>query len=292
MRAKTLEEGALELIRRASCDLPPDVEEAIRGAYEREKKGSPAAGALSVILDNVELARKQSTPICQDTGTNIFHIDYGPEWSPDEIEKAIKAATRKASKKGYLRLNVVNPITGKNTGNNLGIENPQLHFHYGNRKSLKMSLMLKGGGSENVSTQYKLPDAGLKAGRDLDGVRRCVIDAVHKAQGKGCAPGVIAVGIGGDRGSSFGIAKEQLLRKLGKRSKVAELAELEEKLLDQLNSLSIGPMGFGGKTTVLDVLAGHAHRIPASYFVSVAYMCWACRRRTLTVQPDLSWKVR
>jgi fumarate hydratase class I len=291
MRAKTLQQAALELIRRASCDLPADVEEALQKAQKKEKKKSPAAGALSVILDNVALARNNSTPICQDTGTNIFHIWYGSEWTPTEIEKAIRAATKKASKKGYLRLNVVDPISGANTGNNLGIHNPQLHFHYTNHKSLKMSLLLKGGGSENVSTQYKLPDSGLKAGRDLDGVRRCVVDAVFKAQGKGCAPGVIAVGIGGDRGSSYMVAKEQLLRKLGTRSALPPLAQLEKQLIQELNSLSIGPMGFGGKTTVLDVLVGHAHRIPACYFVSVAYMCWALRRRTLTIKRDLTWKV-
>lgn len=289
---KTLEEAVLELIRRTSSDLPKDVEEALKSAKEKEKSKSPAEGALSVILENVELARKNSTPLCQDTGTNIFHIWYGPDWNPLEIEKAIKTATRKASKKGYLRLNVVDPITGANTGNNIGIANPQMHFHLWKKKGLQLTLLLKGGGSENVSPQYKLPDSALSAGRDLDGVRKVVIDAVFKAQGKGCAPGVIAVGIGGDRGTSYMVAKEQLLRSLGSRNKMPILAKLEERLKKELNGLDIGPMGFGGKTTVLDVLVGYAHRIPACYFVSVAYMCWACRRRTLEMKPNMDWKVK
>ncbi len=289
---KSLEDAVLELIRRASSDLPKDVEDALKSSCDKEKKGSPAQGALNVILENVELARKNSTPLCQDTGTNIFTIWYGPGWDPLEIEKAVLAATRKASKKGYLRLNVVNSITGANTGDNVGIANPQLHFHPRKQKGLKMTLLLKGGGSENVCAQYKLPDGKLSAGRDLDGVRKTVIDAVFQAQGKGCAPGVIGVGIGGDRGTSYFTAKEQLLRPIGDRNKMPELAALEERLKKELNELDIGPMGFGGKTTVLDVLIGHAHRLPASYFVSVAYMCWACRRRTLEMKDSFEWKVR
>lgn len=280
---KMLEEPFLDLIRRASTDLPKDVEQALRDGLEREEEGSAAARALSVILENVKQARELSTPICQDTGTNIYHISHGPNWDPKTLQAAIHKATRKATQLGYLRQNVVNSLTGANTGDNLGIFNPQLHFHYWTKKSLVVDLLLKGGGSENVSTQYSLPDTGLGAGRDLEGVRRCVVDAVLRAQGKGCAPGVIGVGIGGDRMSSAQVAKEQLLRPLDRRSEIADLAELEQRLLSELNRLEIGPMGFGGATTVLGVAVGHAHRLPASFFVSVAYMCWACRRRTLTM---------
>jgi len=278
---KALEQGVLELIRRTATDLPKDVEDALKAARNREKKASPAFGALSTILENVDMARTRSTPICQDTGTNVYHIWYGPNWWPPHIEAAIRKATKTASKKGYLRLNVVDSISGSNTGNNLGLRNPQMHFHPWNKKSLQIKLLLKGGGSENVSTQYSLPNAALGAGRDLDGIRRSVLDAVLKAQGRGCAPGVIGIGIGGDRGSSYDEAKMQLLRPLGDRSTLPQLAKLEETLYQELNSLGIGPMGFGGKTTVLGVLAGYAHRIPACFFVSVAYNCWASRRRTL-----------
>ena len=289
---KVLEEPLLELIRRTSTDMSKDVEEAIRASVAREGKGSAAARALETILENISAARQLSTPVCQDTGTNIYHIWYGPNWTPAAIEKATRTATRRATSKGYLRQNVVDPLTGKNTGNNLGLANPQLHFHYWTRTNLNITLLLKGGGSENVSTQYSLPEANLKAGRDLDGVRRCVLDAVFRAQGKGCAPGVVGVGVGGDRLSSHLAAKEQLLRPLHDKSKSPALASLEKQLMEQLNNLGIGPMGFGGKTTVLAVKAGYAHRIPASFFVSVAYMCWACRRRILTVSENGSWRVR
>ena len=144
--------------------------------------------------------------------------------------------------------------------------------------------MLKGGGSENVGAQYKLPHPPLKAGRDLAGVRKVIIDAVTNAQGLGCAPGIIGVGIGGGRDTSFALSKEQFFRKLGQRSPDKNLAELEDKLLSELNKLEIGPMGFGGKTTVLDVFIASQDRHPATFFVSVSYTCWAFRRKTLTIK--------
>ncbi len=287
MTHKALRDAIVELIRRASTSLPPDVETALRRARDRERRGSPAATALETVLENVAVAREKSLPICQDTGTNIYHVWYGREWWPPDVERAILAATRRATKLGYLRPNVVDPVTGRNTGDNVGRKNPVVHFHPSSRqKGLKMSLVLKGGGSENVSVQYSLPNVSLEAGRDLEGVRRCVLDAVYRAQGKGCAPGVVAVGIGGDRATSYEVAKEQLLRKLGQRHRDPALASLEERLEKDLNRLGIGPMGFGGKTTALGVLIGVADRLPASYFVSVAYMCWACRRATLVWRSD------
>lgn len=141
--------------------------------------------------------------------------------------------------------------------------------------------MLKGGGCENVSTQYKLPDMSLAAGRDLDGVRKTALDAITKAQGKGCAPGTLGIAIGGDRGSSFAASKEVLLRKLDDKNPDTTLSELEEKITSQANELDIGPMGFRGKTTVLGTKIKNLHRLPASYFVSISYMCWAFRRRQM-----------
>jgi fumarate hydratase class I len=140
---------------------------------------------------------------------------------------------------------------------------------------------MKGGGSENMSRQYSLPDASLGAGRDLEGVRKCVLDAVFSAQGYGCAPGVIGVCIGGDRASGFEEAKLQLLREIGGISTDRKMRAFEKKLLGECNSLGIGPMGLGGKTTVLDVHVGSRPRVPASFFVTVAYLCWAARRRSL-----------
>jgi len=186
----------------------------------------------------------------------------------------------------YLRPNAVHPVTGKNSGNNVGVGFPYIHFHEMDEPGLKVRLMLKGGGSENVGAQYRLPDGRLKAGRDMEGVRRCVIDAVFQAQGKGCAPGTVSVGIGGDRGSSFVESKEQLFRPLDDENPDPELAALEKRLYQELNELEIGPMGFGGKTTVLGVKIGLRHRVPASYFVAVSYVCWAYRRASMTLKGE------
>jgi len=281
MSTPDLTEAFLELIRRTATDLPEDVEQALRQARDREAEGSAARSAMDAILQNVELARENSTPICQDTGTPIFYVYHPAGWSTRRLAEQIRSALAEATKRAYLRPNAVDSVTGKNTGDNLGEGVPTIHFEEWDEEYLKVNLMLKGGGCENVSTQYSLPNAQLGAGRDLEGVRKVVLDAVYKAQGKGCAPGVLGVAIGGDRGVSYFKAKEQLFRRLDEKAETPELAALEERLTADANKLGIGPMGFGGQTTVLGTKVGAAHRHPASFFVTVAYMCWADRRRTL-----------
>ncbi|OGV53097.1 MAG: fumarate hydratase [Lentisphaerae bacterium GWF2_52_8] len=271
----------LELIRRTSVSLCPDLRDALEAASASEEPGSPAQQALAQILENISLAEKTDTPVCQDTGTNIYHVLVPAGVSLRALEDCIRRATRAATEKSWLRPNSVDSVSGKNSGDNTGIFAPFVHFEEWEKAEIKVSLMLKGGGSENVSAQYSLPDSSLGAGRNLEGVRRCVLDAVQQAQGQGCAPGVIGVGIGGDRLSGYLTAKLQLFRKLPDINSNPELAELEKRLLGELNSLGIGPMGFGGRTTALGVKIGAAHRVPASFFVSVAYMCWAERRRSM-----------
>ena len=201
------------------------------------------------------------------------------------MTRQIKEAVIQATKKTYLRPNSVNTLTGKNTGDNSGDEHyPSIHFEEVDGDRLVIDLMLKGGGCENVSTQYKLPDASLNAGRDLDGVRKVTLDAVVKAQGKGCAPGALGIAIGGDRGSSYVASKEVLKRQLDDSNPDPELAELEVNITNQANQLDIGPMGFHGKTTVLGTKIKNLHRLPASYFVSISYMCWAYRRRKMVFE--------
>lgn len=278
-----LTDAFIELVRRAATDLPADMEQALSDAMQSEEPGSAAEGALEAILQNVKLAREHSTPICQDTGTPIFEIHYPLGVSTRLMAGQIRHAMAIATDHSYLRPNAVDSLTGKNSGDNTGEDFPTIHFHEWGEDSVHVNLLLKGGGCENVSTQYKLPDAGLKAERDLDGVRRVVLDAVYQAQGKGCAPGVLGVAIGGDRGSSYIKSKQMLLRKLEDQNPDAPLASLEEQLYEESNSLGIGPMGFGGKTTVLGVKVGAQHRLPASYFVSIAYMCWANRRASMDV---------
>ena len=273
----------LELIRLASTDLPADVEMALREAIKNEEPGSAAYGALETILKNVELARANSTPICQDTGTPIFYVSYPEGWSTRKLRSQIEAAVVEATRLAYLRPNSVDSLTGKNTQNNLGDAYfPTVHFNEIEGKTLIVDLMLKGGGCENVGTQYSLPYSKLDAGRDLAGVRKVALDAVYKAQGKGCAPGILGVAIGGDRGSSYLASKEVLFRKLDDSNQSPELDQMEKNLTQEANQLEIGPMGFGGKTTVLGTKITHLHRLPASYFVTVSYMCWAYRRRRMT----------
>jgi len=275
----------LELVRLTSTDLPPDVEDSLRLALEQEEPGSAAYGALETIIKNVELSRKNSTPICQDTGTPIFYIKYPEGWSTRKLRQQIENAVAEATKRAYLRPNSVNSLTEKNTGNNLGDQHfPTVHFEEVEGDTLTIDLMLKGGGCENVGAQYSLPNSKLGAGRDLVGVRKVVLDAVYQAQGQGCAPGFLGVAIGGDRGSSNYASKEALFRTLEEHNPDSRLSELEAKITNDANQLGIGPMGFGGNTTVLDTKITHSHRLPASYFVTISYMCWAFRRRRMTLK--------
>jgi len=272
----------IELIRFTSTNLPPDVEAQIKIAREKEIEGSAARGALDTILENVALSRSQSTPICQDTGTPIFYVYYPEGWSTIKMKAQIRNAMAEATKKNYMRPNAVDSVYDKNSGNNLGGEEfPTVHFEEVEGNTLTVELMLKGGGCENVGIQYSLPDNRLGAGRDLAGVRKVVLDAVNRAQGQGCAPGILGVAVGGDRGTSYMKSKEVLFDPIGIRNEDPKLAELEERLTREANQLGIGPMGFGGKTTVIDTKITGLHRLPASFFVTVSYMCWAYRRRKM-----------
>ncbi len=280
-----LTEKILELIRRTSSNLPPDVEKRLRESIEIEEPGSAARGALETIIKNVELSRANSTPICQDTGTPIFYVHYPEGWSTRKLREQIRSAMVEATQRNFMRPNAVDAIYDKNSGNNLGGEDfPTIHFdEIDADQPLVIELMLKGGGCENVGRQNSLPDNNLSAGRDLAGVRKVALDAVQKAQGQGCAPGILGIAIGGDRGSSYAKSKEVLFSEMGTRNADPELAKLEERLIKESNEMGIGPMGFGGRTTVLDTKITGMHRLPASYFVSVSYMCWAYRRRKMTV---------
>ena len=278
----TTVERIVELIAATSSSLPEDVEAALRSSLARERraKNSAAALNLSTILDNCELARRQRTPLCQDTGTLAFYVDerLRRRVTPEVLKKAVAVATER----GYLRKNTIDSLDGRSYDDNVCDGAPVVHYFSTsqllNFSTSSVSLIMKGGGSENMSRQYSLPDAALGAGRDLEGVRRCVLDAVVKAQGYGCAPGILGVCIGGDRATAYETAKCQLLRPLDEKP-----SAFESRLLKEANSLGIGPMGLGGKTTLLGVKVAFRPRVPASFFVTVAYMCWACRRRTIRV---------
>ena len=278
-----MREQLLSLVVKTSVDLPHDVEGALEKALSLSEKGSGEEAALRTMLSNAAMAREKRMPICQDTGTLMFVVEASSRLKRNDFQEAAEWAVAEATRLGVLRQNCVNSLTGKNTGNNLGVGSPIVHWHETDGAVSRVTLMLKGGGSENMGIQYSLPDSTLGAGRNLEGVRRCVLDAVHRAQGQGCAPGILGVCIGGDRATGYVESKLQLLRKIGERSSEPELAELEERLLTEANSLGIGAMGFGGKTTLLDVFIGWRCRLPASYFVSISYMCWCCRRQTIVL---------
>lgn len=267
-------EKLVELIKETSSKLPDDVIGAIRAGSRRESSGSSAKVVLDTILDNCRLAADKSVPLCQDTGTLTFFVDWrlSKKVTPEVLAKAVALATQS----GYLRCNTIDSITGKSYDDNCAVGAPVVHYVQSDKARPSVTLLMKGGGSENMSRQYSLPDQELGAGRDMQGVEKCVIDAVEKIQGYGCAPGILGICIGGDRASGFEAAKEQLLRPLTEKP-----SALERKLLNQANALGIGPMGLGGKTTLLGVKVTARSRLPASFFVTIAYMCWAARRRTL-----------
>ncbi len=275
---KRMERLFLEMIRRASTDLPPDVEQALASAFGGEAEMSSGRNALGILLRNIEMARKEVRPMCQDTGTNTWWIARPRAVREREIVDAVVAATRKATSLGYLRPNSVDSVTGTNSGDNVGLGHPVVHVHEADGEDLTADLLLKGGGCENVSAQVSLPDSAIGAGRDVEGVRRVVLKMINAAQGKGCAPGVLGICIGGDRVTGYELGKRQLLRPLTDSSPDPVLADLERRLLAQANVLDIGPMGFGGKTTLLGVKVTKAHRLPASFFVTMAYSCWSLRR--------------
>lgn len=288
---ESLVETFVELIRRASTQLPEDVVSALEQGKTKENENGLADKALGTILDNVELASSTSAPICQDTGTPVVWIHHPVGVSTRALAAQFREAVHKATEQRFLRPNAVDTLTGRNTGTGAGRGIPFLHFEEWDEPRVEVRMILKGGGSENVGAQYRLPDAPLKAGRDLEGVRRTVLDAVYQAQGKGCAPGVLGVCIGGDRVSAFEMSKRQLLRPIVDTNEIPELAELEERLLEEGNQLGVGPMGFGGKTTLLAVKIGVLDRLPACYFVTVTYMCWADRKAAVSIDEggEVTW---
>jgi fumarate hydratase class I len=274
-------ESVLQLIVRTSTDLPPDVRAAMKVALDTETPGTRPAQALKIIAHNIDLASECEGAICQDTGMPTFEVKTpvgaNQIWMRAQIREAVAEATRR----GKLRSNSVDSITGENSGDNLGPGTPIVHFDQWERDDVEVKLILKGGGCENTNAQYslpvELPHLG-RADRTLDGVRKCILHAVWHAQGKGCSPGAVGVCVGGDRTSGYQYAKEQLFRTLDDVNPDPRLAEIEAAVMSTVNNLEIGAMGFGGKVTLIGCKIGALNRLPASFFVSVAYDCWAFRR--------------
>ncbi|GIP38239.1 fumarate hydratase class I [Paenibacillus sp. J31TS4] len=276
------QESVYKLIVETSTNLPNDVREAVKLAREKEDQGTRAALSLSTIADNIEMAECNVSPICQDTGMPTFVVHTPVGANQIVMKKQILEAIRQATKDAKLRPNSVDSLTGANSGDNLGPGTPVIHFEQWERDDVEIKLILKGGGCENKNIQYSLPMEleGLgKAGRDLDGIRKCILHAVYQAQGQGCSAGFIGVGIGGDRTTGYELAKQQLFREVNDVNPNEDLRKLEEYVLETANQFGIGTMGFGGQVTLLGCKVGVMNRLPASFFVSVAYNCWAYRRQ-------------
>ncbi len=271
----------VELITRTSTDLPPDVRAAMRTALQGEDRSSRAGQALSIIAQNIDQAASCEGPICQDTGMPTFEVRVPVGINQISMRQQIREAVAEATRRGKLRPNSVDSITGENSGNNLGPGTPIVHFEQWEEPDIEVRLILKGGGCENTNAQYALPaelDHLGRADRTLEGVRKCILHAVWKAQGKGCSPGAVGVCVGGDRTSGYVQAKEQLFRTLDDTNPDPRLAELEQAVMEEANRLTVGPMGFSGRTSLIGCKIGALNRLPASFFVSVAYDCWAFRR--------------
>jgi len=274
-------DSVVALITRTSTDLPPDVRQAMATALAGEERNTRAGQALTIIAQNIDQAASCEGPICQDTGMPTFEARVPVGANQIWMKQQIRAAIAEATRRGKLRPNSVDSITGENSGDNLGPGTPIVHFEQWETDEIEIKLILKGGGCENTNAQYSLPaelDHLGRADRTLDGVRKCILHAVWKAQGKGCSPGAVGVCIGGDRTSGYLHAKEQLFRTLDDVNPDGRLAELEASIMTAANELTVGPMGFGGSTSLIGCKISALNRLPASFFVSIAYDCWAFRR--------------
>ena len=289
MNIEKFQDSMYQLIVETSTKLPKDVRRAIRAAKEKESAGTRSAMSLATITNNIKMADDNVSPICQDTGLPTFKIKTPVGANQIVMKKAIKEAIAQATKDGKLRPNSVDSLTGDNSGDNLGDGTPVIKFEQWEKDYIDVRLILKGGGCENKNIQYSLPTEleGLgRAGRDLDGIRKCIMHSVYQAQGQGCSAGFIGVGIGGDRTSGYELAKDQLFRSVDDVNPNEDLRNLEDYVMENANELGIGTMGFGGETTLLGCKVGVINRIPASFFVSVAYNCWAYRRLGVEVNPE------
>jgi fumarate hydratase subunit alpha len=278
--SKLVENVAFNILKQAVIFLPEDVKQALKKAFLEETE--PGKTQLKAILDNIELAEKYQAPVCQDTGTIIYYLKAGDKVkSLSKVEEALINATRRATKEVPLRPNSVNPFDGKNSGDNTGRYIPFLNWEITSGDSLELTVMTKGGGSENVCV-----GGMIVPGEGIRGLKKFVVDAVVKAGAQPCPPNILGIAMGGGADISMKLAKKALLRPLNEHNPNPEIAALEKEIFEAANMTGIGPMGLGGKTTVLGVHVDFAYRHPASFPAAVAFNCWAARRASARINAD------
>ena len=278
--SKLVENVAFNILKQAVIFLPEDVKQALKKAFSEETE--PGKTQLRAILDNIDLAEKYQAPVCQDTGTIIYYVKAGDKVkSLSKVEEALINATRRATKEVPLRPNSVNPFDGKNSGDNTGRYIPFLNWEITSGDSLELTVMTKGGGSENVCV-----GGMIVPGEGIRGLKKFVVDAVVKAGAQPCPPNILGIAMGGGADISMKLAKKALLRPLTEHNPNPEIAALEKEIFEAANMTGIGPMGLGGKTTVLGVHIDFAYRHPASFPAAVAFNCWAARRASARINAD------
>ena len=278
---KLFENVAFNLLKLAVIYLPDDVKQALKKAHEEETSDTGKT-QLKTILDNIELAEKYQAPVCQDTGTLIFYVKAGAKAKDlDKVEEALINATIKATKEIPLRPNAVDPFTQKNSGDNTGRYIPYVNWEIVPGDKVKLTVMTKGGGSENVCI-----GGMIVPGEGINGLKKFVVDAVIKAGAQPCPPNILGIAIGGGADISMRLAKKTLLKPLDEPNPDPAIAKLEKEIFEAVNMTGIGPMGLGGKTTVLGVHIDYAFRHPASFPAAVAFNCWAARRASARINAD------
>jgi fumarate hydratase subunit alpha len=276
---KIVEDAAVLLIKRAVTQLPPDVVAALEKAQAAETDAG-ARRELGIMIENVREAGRCTLPMCQDTGIPVFFVKMGG-FRVAGLEDALARAVRRATEDVPLRRNVVDPLTRANTGDNTGVKMPYVSYTFGGQDYMEISYMPKGAGSENMSALGMLnPSDGVA------GVKRFVVDAIVRAEGKPCPPAIVGVGIGGSADACLALAKKALLRPAGSANPAKEYARLEQELLEMINATGIGPMGLGGRTTALAVHVEYASCHTASLPVGVNLQCYAARRATMKIFAD------
>ncbi|UCG70316.1 MAG: fumarate hydratase [Thermoplasmata archaeon] len=274
-----IKQVTLNLLKNAVTTLPKDIKETLRKAYEVEEDPIPKM-QLKNILDNVEMAEGSSLPMCQDTGIQIFYVTLGKDLLFN-IDKAIIEGVKQATEEIPLRPNTVHPISRDNAGDNTGLRMPYINYRFSNEDYIEIAVMPKGAGSENMSAlAMLLPSQGIR------GIKEFVLDTIVKAGGKPCPPTIVGLGIGGSADISMKLAKEALLRPLNMACSDSKMADLEKELYEAINSLGIGPMGLGGKTTILGVNVEYAYCHTASLPVAVNIQCWAARKAIARIHKD------